>query len=192
MTETPSIDYELELIREGAAALGRIAARAEAAAQIHRRAYYDAAHGELKWAGLCNCDDDEPEEKAPLTRDEVNQRIKDAFSQLSKAAQPWLRPNPRPADPGGRAAEANQDGDSEATGRCRHCGDPGEHICVLALAVGHPSREADDLDQASTKPTAENRCAHCGDVIHLIDGAWKHRPGLRSPHDPEPANLASH
>lgn len=127
--EEPNLDMDLEEIRNGAAALGRIAGRAEAAAQIHRRAYYDAAHAELTWAGLCNCDDDEPEEKAPLTPDEVNQRIKDAFSQLSKATQAWLRPNPRrPSDPGekpladwerdllaeaGRAAEANQDSDGE-------------------------------------------------------------------------------
>ena len=36
-----------------------------------------------------------------------------------------------------------------------------------------------------------NRCAVCGDVIDLIDGKWNHRPGLRSPHDPEPANLTA-
>lgn len=65
----------------------------------------------------------------------------------------------------------------------------------LALAIADPDRQrrgySHGADEAVTKLHTENRCAVCGDVIHLIDGTWKHGPGLRLPHDPEPANLAS-
>lgn len=54
--------------------------------------------------------------------------------------------------------------------------------------------EAYEVAVIKYRPVVEvvtNCCAHCGDVITLIDGAWKHRPGLRSPHDAEPSNLTA-
>lgn len=84
-TPPPGSDIDLELIREGAAALGRIAGRAEAAAQIHRSAHYDAAHSELKWAGLCNCGNDQEQEQTTPTAAEpaitaLAERLRDTLA----------------------------------------------------------------------------------------------------------------
>lgn len=142
VSDAPS-DIELNIIHDGYAMLGRIAGRYAAAKHIADKALYDAAHGELKWAGLCNCD----EAAADDTLDEaVNLPADHPLAQAFAAA-------------------------------------------LSALPGSEP--EPDDLDRASTKlpAEAENRCADCGDVIHLTDGTWRHLPGLRSPHEATPSNL---
>jgi hypothetical protein len=51
------------------------------------------------------------------------------------------------------------------------------------------TREDIRIVEKADPPT--NRCAHCGDVIQLIDDEWKHGPGCRSPHEATPANLTN-
>jgi hypothetical protein len=95
-------------------------------------------------------------------------------------------------DPHG-AGENDDDPDARASFRDDHRGGGWRPLTtgdwILRDDAGDWHVCPDERFAATYKPAAtEDRCFHCGDAIRLIDGAWKHRPGCRSPHDATPAS----
>lgn len=85
--DEPALDMDLEAIRDAGVALGQLAGRYHAARELFNRALIDAAHGELKWAGICNCD---PEEDA--ARAEAEQIIRNVTGAMVKGLR-WEIPD---------------------------------------------------------------------------------------------------
>lgn len=77
-----AIDMDLEAIREAGTALGQMLGRYTAAKTLFDKAITDAAHGELKWAGLCDCEPEAtPEEQAARAdAEQVITRITEAYA----------------------------------------------------------------------------------------------------------------